>query len=142
MAFMNGRELTIRRRISATPPVFANVCQLQSRTLALNNNMIERNITDCDNLAEAPKAARRPGIQSLRFEGTALFQNSVTHKAVATDALNQSLGVYQIAVPGWGVFEGNFYVENVNFAGEIQNDLTMQIAFVPADGDYTFTAVT
>jgi len=141
MAFQLGRVLTIKRRQPTPGTGFDPVCAFQERSLALTNNMIERITANCaDPGGSAPRRTYSPGTQDLRFEGTALFTDDATHKLVIDDVRLQRATEYQIAIPGYGVFEGRFFVETATFSGAVEGDLTVALAFLPADPDYTFTA--
>lgn len=141
MAFQLGRTLVIRRKQADPSTTFDPVCALQERSVAVTNNMIERITADCaDPGGSAPRRTYSPGTQDLRFEGTAIFTADTTQKLVIDDVRLQRAHEYQIAVPGYGVFEGNFFVETATFSGAVEGDLTVALAFLPADPDYIFTA--
>ncbi len=142
MSFQLGRALVIHRKQDDPSVVFDPVCALQERSLAMTNNMIERITADCVNPgANAPRRTYSPGTQDLRFEGTAIFTSEATHRAVIEDVRLQRSRRYRIAVPGYGVFEGNFFVETATFTGAVEGDLTVALAWLPADPDYLFTPV-
>jgi predicted secreted protein len=143
MAFQLGRTLVIKRKQEDPATTFDPICALQERSLAMTNNMIERITASCtDPGGSAPRRTYSPGTQDLRFEGTAIFTADATQKLVMDDVRLQRAREYQIAVPGYGVFEGLFYVETATFSGAVEGDLTVALAWLPADPDYTFTAAT
>lgn len=139
MTQQTGRLLLIKRGNGGSPEQFTTVCGFLARTFAINNNMVDVTTPDCVTPSNKVKEALEYGIQSIQFNGSGKFDNDTVGKAVAADAFNQVKTNYQVIVPGWGDFIGQFLVENFQFSGEAEGNLDFDSTFRNSGGA-AFTA--
>jgi TP901-1 family phage major tail protein len=141
MSQQNARELVIKRGNAASPESFTFVCGLRTRTFQMSNAQIDTTVPSCSNPANPIVATARPGRQTITFSGDGLFDSDEVGKAVADDArLQTTTRNYQVVVPGYGTFEGPFFVSDFQWNGDMEDPLAFSATWIPLSGDaLTFT---
>lgn len=142
MSQQNARELVIKRGDGASPEVFTFVCGIRTRSFQMANAQIDTTVPSCENPANPIVATARPGRQTITFSGDGLFDSDEIGKAVADDARLQRIDVnYQVIVPGYGTFEGPFFVSDFQWNGDMEDPMAFSATWIPLSGDaLTFTA--
>ncbi len=142
MANQNARELVIKREDSPGSGTFTFVCGFRTRSFQMSNAQIDTTVPNCADPAQPIVATAKPGRQTIQFSGDGLFDNNTIGKAVADDARLQNTTInYQVIVPGYGTFEGTFFVADFEWSGEMEDDLGFSATFIPLDNsNLTFTA--
>ena len=136
MAQQQGKELVIKRWNGTS---FVFVCGVRTRSMTISNAQIDTTVPDCDDPSQPLVNTSVPGRQTITFSGDGLFDNADVGKAVADDARLQSLTDYQIIVPGYGTFEGEFMISDFEFGGEMEDQMTFSATWAPT-GALAFTA--
>lgn len=136
MAQQSARELVIKRQ-----GVF--VCGLRTRSFSMSSAQVDTTVPNCNDPSLPIVATARPGRQTLSFSGDGLFDTDEVGIAVADDArLQRTDVVYQVIVPGYGTFEGPYFVADFEFSGDMEDPLAFSASWVPLDNSQlTFTAV-
>lgn len=142
MAQQNARELVIKRADPVTPTEFVFVCGIRTKTFSMSNAQIDTTVPNCNNPAAPIVATAAPGRQTLSFSGDGLFDNDEVGTAVADDArLQRTDVIYQVIVPGYGTFEGPFFVSDFEWSGEMEEKMAFSASWVPLDNSaLAFTA--
>ena len=142
MAQQNARELVIKRAYPVTPTEFVFVCGIRTRTFSMSNAQIDTTVPSCTNPSAPIVATAAPGRQTLSFSGDGLFDSDEVGKAVADDArLQRTDVIYQVIVPGYGTFEGPFFVSYFEWSGEMEEKMAFSASWVPLDNSaLEFTA--
>lgn len=118
MAQQIGRGLLIKRGDGATPEVFTTLCGLLARSFSINNNMVDTTVPDCITPTGKVTESMAYGVQSIQFTGSGLFDNDAAGIAFLNAVRNQTVGNWQIVVPGWGTFQGPFVIEGTTISGD------------------------
>lgn len=141
MSQQNARELVIKRGDGASPEAFTFVCGIRTRTFSMSNASIDTTVPSCENPANPIVATARPGRQTITFSGDGLFDSDAVGKAVADDARLQNITTnYQVVVPGYGTFEGPFFISDFQWNGDMEDPLAFSATWTPLSGDaLTFT---
>lgn len=141
MAQQNARELVIKRE-TETPGTFEFVCGFRTRSFTMSNAQIDTTVPSCTDPSLPIVATARPGRQTIQFSGDGLFDNDAVGKKVADDARLQNTTInYQIVVPGYGTFEGPFFISDFEFSGDMEDPMAFSATFIPLDNsNLTFTA--
>lgn len=141
MAQQNARELVIKRE-GDTPGTFVFVCGIRTRTFQMSNAQIDNTVPACDDPSKPIVASAMPGRQTITFSGDGLFDSDAVGKSVADDArLQRTNRNYQVIVPGYGMFEGPFFVSDFEWSGDMEDPLAFSATWVPLKGDaIEFTA--
>lgn len=142
MAQQNARELVIKRESDTTPGTFVFVCGFRTRTFSMSNAQIDTTVPNCADPSQPIVATAIPGRQTLSFSGDGLFDNDEVGKAVADDArLQRTDKNYQVVIPGYGTFEGPFFVGDFEWSGEMEERMAFSASFIPLNNaDLAFTA--
>lgn len=142
MSQQNARELVVKRESDITPGTFVFVCGIRTRSFQMSNAQIDTTVPNCANPAAPIVATARPGRQTISFSGDGLFDSDEIGKAVADDArLQRTDKNYQVIVPGYGTFEGPFFVADFEFSGDMEDPLAFSASWVPLDNSQLeFTA--
>lgn len=143
MSQQNARELVIKRGDGGSPSeTFTFVCGMRTRSFQMSNAQIDTTVPSCDDPSQPIVATARPGRQTIQFSGDGLFDSDAVGKAVADDARLQRTTInYQVVVPGYGTFEGPFFVSDFQWNGDMEDPLAFSATFIPLSGDdLTFTA--
>lgn len=141
MANQNARELVVKREDSAGSGTFSFVCGIRTRSFQMSNAQIDTTKPNCTDPSQPIIATAKPGRQTIQFSGDGLFSNNTVGKAVADDARLQRTTInYQVIVPGYGIFEGPFFVADFQWSGEMEDDLNFSATWIPLDNSsLTFT---
>lgn len=141
MSQQNARELVIKRGDGASPEVFSFVCGIKTRTFSMSNASIDTTVPNCTDPSEPIVATARPGRQTIEFSGDGLFDSNAAGKAIADDARQQSIDTnYQVIVPGYGQFEGPFFISDFSWNGAMEDPLAFSAKWTPLDASLlTFT---
>lgn len=143
MAQQNAKELVIKRGNADGPPeTFSFVCGIRTRSMSMSNAQIDTTVPSCTDPSLPIVATARPGRQTIQFSGDGLFDNDAVGKAVADDSRVQNITQnYQVIVPGYGTFEGPFFVADFEWSGDQEDPLAFSATWIPLDNSsLTFTA--
>lgn len=141
MSQQNARELVIKRGNGASPEQFSFVCGIRTRTFQMSSAQIDTTVPSCENPANPIVGTARPGRQTITFSGDGLFDSDAVGKQIADDARLQNTDTnYQVIVPGYGTFEGPFFISDFQWNGDMEDPLAFSATWVPLSGDaLTFT---
>jgi TP901-1 family phage major tail protein len=140
MAKQLGRALLVKISDGASPEVFANLCGLNSKTLTINNSMIDVTTPDCTTPSGALWTESLGGLKSVSVSGDGFFEDSTTETRMNTVAmLADAKTNFQIVVPAFGTYAGAFYIASLEFGGETEGGVTYSLS-LESTGAVTFTA--
>jgi TP901-1 family phage major tail protein len=141
MAQQDAKELVIKRGDGASPEVFSFVCGIRTRTFSMSNASIDTTVPNCEDPSLPIVATARPGRQTITFSGDGLFDSNAAGKAIADDAREQNIETnYQVIVPGYGTFEGPFFISDFQWNGDMEDPLAFSATWTPLDASQlTFT---
>ncbi len=141
MAKQNPDLMLIKIGDGADPVVYSTLCGLNSRNLTLDGDTIDVTTIDCAGAGGKLFQEMIAGTSKVSFSGSGFFEN----KAQSVRMINSKLsgtGIddYQVIVPGLGEFEGQFIIENMGVAGEINGGAVTMEFGLASTGTVTFTA--
>lgn len=141
MAQQDAKELVIKRGDGASPEVFSFVCGIRTRTFSMSNASIDTTVPNCTDPSLPIVATARPGRQTITFSGDGLFDSNAAGKAIADAAREQDIETnYQVIVPGYGTFEGPFFISDFQWSGDMEDPLAFSATWTPLDASQlTFT---
>lgn len=136
MSQQNARELVIKRESGNSPGVFQFVCGFRTRSFQMSNAQIDTTVPSCSDPSQPIVATAKPGRQTIQFQGDGLFDTDAIGKSVADDARLQRTDVnYQVIIPGYGQFEGKFFISEFQWSGDMEDQLAFSATFIPLSGD-------
>jgi TP901-1 family phage major tail protein len=140
MAKQLGRAMLVKIGDGEDPEVFSNLCGLKTKTITINRNSIDATTADCTTPEGALWRETLAGLQAIDFSGDGIFEDSTTETRLHTIAMAADNSVnLQIVVPDFGTYAGAFRVNNFEFSGETEGELTFSASF-ESNGAVTFTA--
>lgn len=140
MAKQLGRALLVKIGDGGGTEVFANLCGLNSKTLTINNSLIDVTTPDCTTPAGALWTESLNGVKNVSVSGDGFFEDSTTEARMNTVAMQADPKCnFQIIVPAFGTYAGSFYIESLEFGGETEGGVTYSISLA-STGAVTFTA--
>lgn len=140
MAKQLGRALLVKIGDGAGTEAFANLCGLNSKTMTINNSLIDVTTPDCTTPAGALWTESLNGVKNVSVSGDGFFEDSVTELRMNTVAMGADPKCnFQIVVPAFGTYAGSFYIESLEFGGETEGGVTYSLTLA-SNGAVTFTA--
>lgn len=140
MAKQLGRALLVKIGDGAATEAFTNLCGLNSKTLTINNSLIDVTTPDCTTPAGIMWTESLNGVKNITASGDAFFEDSVQELRMNTVAMQADPKCnFQIVIPAFGTYAGSFYIESLEFGGESQGGVTYAISLT-STGAVTFTA--
>lgn len=138
MGTQRGIEMIIQKPVVGPPATWANVCGIATTNFRVANQIIESKRAVCSDRTKPPIITRKYGSQDVSFTGSGIFEDDINGKLLADAGVNQTvLTGYRILVPGYGTFTGDWLVSNVDWSGDLENDLNFS-AEVQASGTITY----
>jgi TP901-1 family phage major tail protein len=135
-----GRELLIKIGDGADPEVFTTICGLTTQSIQINGEDIDVTTVDCTDPTGPLFRQTLGGIKSVTVSGNGTFKS----KAVLTTVVNLALAKdnsanFEVIVPGFGTFAGNFRANTVGIGGEMEGAVTQELS-LNSNGTVTFAA--
>lgn len=142
MARQLGRALLVKIGDGITPTEgFANLCGLNSKSMTINNSLIDVTTPDCTTPEGALWTESLNGVKNVTFSGDGFFEDSVTELRMNTIAMQADPKCnFKIAVPAFGTYSGSFYISSLEFGGETEGGVKYSIS-LQSNGPVTFTAI-
>lgn len=136
MAAAAGKLFLIKVNTGTTgSPIWTSVGGLQTKSLTINNQLVEITNDDSFNIEYLAGA----GLTEYSASGEAVMKDDAAMKAVMAHAAARSEDEYQVIVPNHGTFQGSFIVENFQVSGTTKAELRAQFG-LKATSTITFTA--
>jgi TP901-1 family phage major tail protein len=140
MAKQLGRSLLVKIGDEADPEVFTNLCGLNSKTLTINNSGIDVTTPDCTTPGGALWTETLAGVKNVSVSGDGFFEDEATEAQANTVAMRADNSAnFEIVVPDFGTYAGNFRIDSLEFGGETEGGVTYSLS-LSSNGEITFTA--
>lgn len=136
MAAQKGSALLLK--IDDGTGTFTTVGGLRSTSISLNDEAVDVTTKDSNNFREL---LANGGTQTISVSGSGVFTDLASETALK-DAFGASTFVtFQIIVPDFGTFEGQFMIATLEYAGEYNGEVTYS-ATLESSGEIAFSAAT
>jgi len=136
MAAQKGSALLLK--IDDGNSQFTTVGGLRSTSISLNDEAVDVTTKDSNNFREL---LANGGTQTISVSGSGVFTDAASETALK-DAFGASTFVtFQIIVPDFGTFEGQFMIATLEYAGEYNGEVTYS-ATLESSGEIAFSAAT
>lgn len=136
MAASAGKLFLIKKNMGTTgSPVWTSIGGLQTKSLKINNQLVEITNDDSSNIEYLAGA----GLTDYTVTGEGVSKDGAVDKALVQSAADRSEDEYQVIWPGVGAFEGTFVVETLDGSGTTKAETRMSFT-LRATGTITFTA--
>lgn len=140
MAKQLGRSMLLKIGDGGGSEVFTALAGINSKTLTINNSAIDVTTPDASSPGGALFAASLSGLKSVSLSADGVFLDETAEARLNTVAMAaDSSANFQIVVPDFGTYAGNFRVTSLEFGGETEGGVTFS-ASMESNGTVTFTA--
>ena len=137
MAGQKGRDVLIKIGDGGGTEVFTTVAGIRAKTISLNARSVD------GTSGESPSAWREliagAGVKSASVSGAGVFKDAASDAAMQTNFFAQTVRNFQLVIPAFGILQGPFLIEALDYAGDHDGEATFAITLASA-GAITFTA--
>lgn len=136
MAAKKGSSLLIKIGDGASSEQFTTVGGLRSTSISLNDEAVDVTTMDSGNQRQL---LANGGIQTISISGSGVFTDAPSEGALRTAFGASSFSNYQVIVPDFGTYEGEFMVASLEYSGEFNGEVTYSVT-LEGSGSVSFTA--
>lgn len=138
MAGQKGRDVLIKIGDGGGTEVFTTIAGIRAKTIALNARAVD------GTSGESPSAWREliagAGVKSASVSGAGVFKDAASDATLQSLFFAQSARNFQLVIPAFGILQGSFLIEALEYAGDHDGEATFSISLASA-GAITFTAI-
>ena len=138
MAGQKGRDVMIKIGDGGAPEAFATVAGIRAKTVSLNARTVD------GTSGESPEAWREliagAGVKSASVSGAGVFKDAASDALIQQAFFAQAVTNFQLVIPDFGVLEGPFLVEALDYSGDHDGEAAFAITLASA-GALSFEAL-
>lgn len=148
MAKQRARELLLKIGDGATPTeAFSTLCGLTTKTLTINNNVIDITTPDKTTPGGQLWSDVMTGMRSMSLSGSGIFEDDASEERFRVVAFGtgqtdtaDAAASFQVILPDFGTFKGAFHVNSAEYGGEDQEGAVTYSLELQSKGAVTWTA--
>jgi len=137
MTGQKGRDVLIKIGDGGAPEAFATIAGVRAKTISLNARAVD------GTSGESPSAWREliagAGVKSASVSGAGVFKDAASDAALQAAFFAQAVRSFQLAIPDFGIIEGPFLIESLDYSGDHDGEAAFAITLASA-GALSFTA--
>jgi len=137
MAGQKGRDVLIKIGDGGDPETFVTVAGIRAKTISLNARSVD------GTSGESPEAWREliagAGVKSASVSGAGVFKDAASDALLQQAFFAQAAAALQLVVPDFGVLQGPFLIEALDYSGDHDGEAAFAITLASA-GALSFTA--
>ncbi|MBY0562882.1 MAG: phage major tail protein, TP901-1 family [Hyphomonadaceae bacterium] len=137
MPGQKGRDVLIKIGDSGAPETFTTVAGLRAKTIALNAGTVDGTTGESQDAWRELIAGA--GVKSARVSGAGVFKDAASDAAIQQAFFTQAARSFQLVIPGFGVLQGPFLIESLDYSGDHDGEAAFAITLASA-GVVNFTA--
>jgi len=135
MSGQKGRDVLIKIGDGGAPEAFTTVAGIRAKTISLNARTVD------GTSGESPDAWREliagAGVKSASVSGAGVFKDASSDALIQQAFFTQAAKTFQLLIPDFGVLEGAFLVEALDYSGDHDGEAAFAITLASA-GALTF----
>ena len=140
MAKQLGRSLLLKIGDGGGTEVFSALAGINSKTLTINNSLIDVTTPDASSPSGALWSASLNGLKQVALSGDGVFLDETAEARLNTVAMQADpVANFEIVVPDFGTYAGELRVTSLEFGGETEGGVTFSTS-LESNGTVTFTA--
>ena len=140
MAKQLGRAFLLKVGDGAGSETFSALAGVNSKSLTINNTLIDTTTPDASTPAGALWADSLNGLKQVALSCDGIFVDETAEARMNAVAMAQDpVANFQIVVPDFGTFAGAFRVSSMEYGGETEGAVTFSCS-MESSGAVTFTA--
>lgn len=137
MSGQKGRDVLIKIGDGGAPEAFVTVAGIRAKTISLNARTVD------GTSGESPSAWREliagAGVKSASVSGAGVFKDAASDALIQQAFFAQNVGNFQLVVPDFGVLEGPFLIEALDYSGDHDGEAAFAVTLASA-GALSFAA--
>jgi TP901-1 family phage major tail protein len=137
MAGQKGRDVLIKISDGGAPEAFVTVAGIRAKTISLNARTVD------GTSGESPESWREliagAGVKSASVSGAGVFKDAASDALIQQAFFTQAARTFQLTIPAFGVLQGPFLVEALDYSGDHDGEAAFAITLASA-GALTFSA--
>jgi TP901-1 family phage major tail protein len=138
MSGQKGRDVLIKIGDGGAPETFVTVAGIRAKTISLNARAVD------GTSGESPEAWREliagAGVKSASVSGAGVFKDAGSDALIQQSFFSQSVRSFQLVIPDFGVLEGPFLIEALDYSGDHDGEAAFAITLASA-GALSFTSL-
>ncbi len=138
MAGQKGRDVLIKIGDGGGTEVFTTIAGIRAKTIALNARAVD------GTSGESPSAWREliagAGVKSASVSGAGVFKDAASDATIQALFFAHTARNFQLVIPAFGILQGPFLIEALEYAGDHDGEATFSILLASA-GAIGFTAI-
>lgn len=137
MAAACGKAVVVSFKNNAGTPAYLAVAGLRTRSIAINAESVD--VTNADSTGSWRELLDGCGVKSAVISGNGVFADDTGAEEVREALMAGSIRDAKIEIPGYGTFEGDFKVSQMELGADYNREVTVSMTLESA-GEVTFTA--
>lgn len=138
MSGQKGRDVLIKISDGEDPEGFVTIAGIRAKTISLNARTVE------GTSGESPDAWREliagAGVKAASVSGAGVFKDAASDALIQQAFFAQAVRAFQLVIPDFGVLEGPFLIEALDYSGDHDGEAAFAITLASA-GALGFTAL-
>jgi TP901-1 family phage major tail protein len=138
MAGQKGRDVLIKIGDGADPEVFTTVAGIRDKTISLNARSVDG--TSGESAEAWRELIAGAGVKSASVSGSGVFKDAASDAAIQQAFFTQASKAFQLVIPDFGVLQGPFLIEALDYSGDHDGEAAFAITLASA-GVVSFTSL-
>ena len=140
MAKQLGRSFLLKVGDGAASEVFTALAGINSKSITINNSSVDVTTSDASSPGGVLFAQSLNGLKSMSVSGDGIFLDETAEARLNTVAMQADpVANFEMVVPDFGTFAGEFRVASLEFGGETEGGVTFSVS-LESNGTVTFTS--
>jgi TP901-1 family phage major tail protein len=137
MAGQKGRDILLKIGDGAEPEAFTTIAGIRAKTIALNAKMVDG--TNADSPSAWRELIAGAGVKSCAVTGAGVFKDAASDALMRAAFFNQLARNWILVIPDFGVIQGAFLIQTLEYAGDHDGEATFSVSLASA-GALSFAA--
>jgi TP901-1 family phage major tail protein len=138
MSGQKGRDVLIKIGDGGAPETFATVAGIRAKTISLNARTVDG--TSGESVEAWRELIAGAGVKSASVSGAGVFKDATSDTMLREAFFTQAARTFQLIIPDFGVLEGAFLVESLDYAGDHDGEAAFAVTLASA-GALSFSAL-
>ncbi len=137
MAGQKGRDVLIKIGDGGGPEAFTTIAGVRAKTISLNARSVDG--TSGESTEAWRELIAGAGVKSATVSGAGVFKDAASDAVLQQCFFSQAARAFQLVIPDFGVLEGPFLVESLDYSGDHDGEAAFAITLASA-GALSFAA--
>jgi TP901-1 family phage major tail protein len=138
MAGQKGRDVLIKIGNGADPEIFSTLAGIRAKTISLNARSVDG--TSGESVDAWRELIAGAGVKSASVSGSGVFKDAASDAAIQQAFFAQASPSFQLVIPDFGVLQGPFLIEALDYSGDHDGEAAFSITLASA-GVISFTSL-